>query len=532
MTGARWRGLFAGIVAVALLVYAQGAFLIGPWPSQWAYDRWIIADDARQFLAWTARLGDPGALPGNLMADYWHSVSPPAYRLIFALPAAIGVPPTLTARLLGLLLLPLTGWAAWRAARHFAPTPFATFIAAAAVMARTVHEGWVFSATPRAGAVVLLLLFLDGRVARRPAAALTAVALLALVYPALALVCLGALGLSHVVPRLALAPRAVAGTAAAGIVAVAAVLPFTADTAAWKPTATLAQALRMPIMGLPQGRGAIVAPGGGIGWLCSERMGLLPPLAGCGAVVPDALNLLLFALLLGWIWRHRRERVGEVTAQAVLAGVILWAAAALLAFRLHLPSRYGQRVIALAELLALGGAAGAWLERWRAGRVIATLAAGAAMVTIVPKLVRPRDRAAVTLIAGLPPATRIAGMAPDLDLVPALAGRAVLASPEQAVPYQLGYFRPLHDRLRDTAVALTARDPRVLAGFVRRWRVDVIAADADFLRTGALPSAWQGVLPEFTPPPGAPPLARAPCALNREGRMRLYDARCLARLGR
>ena len=155
-----------------------------------------IQDDARQFLSWMARLRDPGAMPGDLIADYFQSVSPPLFRGVYALFATLGMTPPTASKLLVPLLLLASAIAAWRLASAVAPRPAATFIVAACIMLVIVHNDSLFSATPRAFLDPLFLIFLDGLIRDRRLQTLIALALLAAIYPAPSLVALTVLGLS------------------------------------------------------------------------------------------------------------------------------------------------------------------------------------------------------------------------------------------------------------------------------------------------------------------------------------------------
>ncbi len=167
---------------IALTSVTAGLFLLRAFASHFA-----IQDDARQFLAWMARLRDPGAMPGDLTADYFHSVSPPLFRLIYALPAAIGVEPVMTSRLLVPLLLIASAFAAWRVATAITPRPAVAFLTAACAMLAIVHDDGIFSATPRAFFAPLFLTFLDGMLRERRGQMVIALTLLAAIYPAPAL---------------------------------------------------------------------------------------------------------------------------------------------------------------------------------------------------------------------------------------------------------------------------------------------------------------------------------------------------------
>lgn len=546
--------LYAGTGAAAL-IYLYLAFFV---PGTMRPDPWAIQDDARQFLLWMPRLIDPGLLRGDLMADYWQSVSPWLYRLPFEAAAALGVEPRWLGRVLAVPLLFLTAFAAWRLARTLTgDRPRVAFVAAAFLMGFVIHEDSIYTATPRAFSHPLLLLFFYALAAERRGLMLVVLPLLAAFYPAPAIVGVAMLGLSRVrgvwPVRLDLSRSSVALVVAAAGLTVAVLLPFALQTGPWGPALTLEQAKTMPTMMTPMGRSSIVDAGGHIGWLCSWRMGYIPALVPCNGWVPGATlwNFLLFVPLL-WIAAGRMPGAGvrapRLYRLALAAGAIGYALAALVAFRLHLPSRYSQRVLELLEWLAIGQMIGLWLEARLAvpfpGRGVRGTGGGVALfltlsfLSPVPNIQRPADPALVRFVAGLPRGTRIGGVSEDLDFLPALTGRAVLAAPEQAIPYQLGYYRAIAARLRDSLTAVSTADPRRFAAVQARSPVDYLLVERAMLRTGAVPGRYADILPGESAAAGhalraAPSLAvrgMAACARYRTAERALLDTRCLMRL--
>jgi hypothetical protein len=154
-----WRTLLYVLTALAALVYLNNALFE---PGTLIFAPYTIQDDARQFLTWMSRLDDAGALQGDLLADYWQSVCPPFYQFIYTAMNAIGLEPTLFARLLPVALLFFCAWMAWRIALFMTKRPVVAFAAAAFVTSFVLHEDSIYSATPRAFSTPLFLLFLDG----------------------------------------------------------------------------------------------------------------------------------------------------------------------------------------------------------------------------------------------------------------------------------------------------------------------------------------------------------------------------------
>lgn len=538
-----WRRVLLALTVGTVLVYLALAFFR---PGTLRPDLWVIQDDARQFLAWMPRLTDPGAMRGNLLADYWQSVSPPLYRLPFALLAWIGVPPPLTALLLPAVLFPLTALILWPVALRMLGRPFPAFCGAGLVMAHLVHEDSLWSSTPRAVATPLLLLFAHGLLSDRPRIILAALMLMALIYPAPAITCLAMLGLSRLRlfprPRINLSCQSILLVGTAALLVVSAGLSFRGEVSRWKPVLTFAQIDTVPSMTAPGERGTVVQADGQIGWVCSPRMGFLPEIVPCsrGKIgLGGLVNVLLFLpmLLLGWRAIHRGDPddPDRVYTLAVAAALVCWTVAALVLFKLHLPSRYSQRVLAPLELLAVARVTADLLAARatvRTRRVMGGIGAALllpAFLTPLPKLKRPSDERAVARIAALPAGTRLAGVADELNLVPALTGRTVLATSEHDIPYQLGYYRPFHQRLRDSVLAVTSPQPQAIAAFVRRYRIDIVVVDKDVLLTGKLPRPYRLKLPDLRLPVARAALASAPCRSFTGQHLILFNGECLMR---
>lgn len=530
------RWLFGGM-ALTIAVYA------------WlAWGRLTVQDDARQFLLWMPRLTDPAVLNGDLMASYWQSVSPPLYQLPFRALAAIGVDPVAGAKWMAVPLLLFTTWAAWKLAEAVTGgRPLPALCAAAFAMAFVIHEDSVYTSSPRAFSHGLLFLFFWALVKDRWVALLVSLGLLAALYPAPALVAVTILGLSRIRVKpvgIDLSLRSVLVTGAAGVVVGLAVLPFLMESGGWGPTLTLEQARHLPNLMTPGGRSSIVDSAGNLGWHCSGRLGYLPALMPCDFGIPGAtlVNLLLFVPYLMMAWRAWKAPAGDPNRiyLLALAGTAIWyGIAALVAFKLHLPGRYSQRVLEVLQFLALGQLLGGWIARrldempdargTKAGVWTITGFLGISFLTPVPDMKQPKDAAMIAAIRALPKDSMIAGVSEELNFVPVLTGRKALATPEHAIPYQLGYYNRINERLRASVDAINTSDGAVLRAITARYGVDYWMVERETLATGALPGRYPSLVGSATRS-GTPALAAraAACARYAGPNVLLIDARCAA----
>ncbi|MFN3945058.1 MAG: hypothetical protein ACK4K7_09030 [Allosphingosinicella sp.] len=543
-----WRALLFLGTAVTLVIYLVRAF-----------QPLAIQDDARQFMLWMPRLRDPEAMRGDLLADYWQSVSPPVYRLPFEFFALFGVDPLIVGKLLPVLLIGVSAWAAWRIAMTLTGRPLAAFVAAAFVMALVIHEDSVYTASPRAFSPPLFLLFVDALLRDRMKTMLGSIFLLASIYPTTALVALAMLGLSRIerVPRLRidLSRRSILLVGGGTLAILVAIVPFPTQTSRWEPTLTIEQALTMPNLATPGGRSSLVREDGGIGWICSARMGFVPEMVPCGRGIPFAelTNILLLLPLLWLIGDALRRPVmpgggrnpNALYAWALLAALFWYAVAVAFAFKLHLPSRYSQRVLSILEWLAIGQLIGLWLDRQvreRGLRAPAVAAGGAiallvavSFLTPTPGLRRPADPGAMRHIAAAPPDTLVAGVSEDLDFVPALTGRAALATTEHAIPYHIGYYRHVDARLSDSLRAAATPDADRMRTILRVHGPHLFAVDRSLLEEGAVPPRYATIVAAASAEaeamlaagPSAMQRLAAVCAAYRGPSLILLDVKCL-----
>jgi hypothetical protein len=551
-----WRYLLYALTLVMALIYLSHALFE---PGTFGFAPQMIQDDARQFLTWMSRLDDAAAMPGDLLADYWQSVSPPLYRSLFAAANALGIEPTLFARLLPVPLLFFCAWMAWRVSIRTVKRPVAAFVAAAFVVGFLGHDDSIYSATPRAFSAPLFLLFLDGLLRDRGWVMIPALFLLGLLYPATAVVALSMWGLSRIgwrPFRIDLSARTwLLGGLGAGALLLA-ILPLAESTERWDPTLSLSEALALPNLGTPEGRSSIVGIGGSIDYLCSARMGVVPEVVPCwlsrASIIPNLLLMVPMLLVAAWAIRRTRYQPGDPPGEliygwALVAAVAWWALAVAVAFHLHLPSRYTQRTLSVLEFLAIGQMLGLLLDRGlRAGPRSAGTVAVAGVVGVIltastltptPGLHQPNDPAAIDRIAALPAGTIVGGVSDQLDFVPALTGKPTLAAIEHSIPYHSGYFTPVRERLEGALAAVSSPDARVLGRYVRDYRVQVIALDRPLLDQGRLPERWKTVVPGpvrdaeewLRRGPSALQQKAASCLLH-DGALVLLDARCLTQM--
>lgn len=506
-----YLALLVGLILVTLTRYGVEAFALHPW---------TIADDARQFLTWGARVADPAAMPGDPLADYWQQTAPPLYRALLYAAGGLGIAPVLLSKLLAFPLIILSGGLAWRLSGCFTQKPPEQLLATLCVLAAIIHNDSIFSGTPRAFASPLILMAMLGLATRRYGLTVAALLLSSIVYPAPAITCLGIFALQMLrwrFPfRFVLSWKAVILVGGTAALVLGAGLYFKSGLAGWGPILRLEDVRHIPSLATFGGRSSIVGSDGGIAWICSPRIGFLPTIVNChGNEDPRLfLNAALTVLPMIGLWlagRARRANADEAGAgpdydlflHTLASSLLCYVFTAQLAFTFHLPARYSQPILLVMGSLALG----LWIGRLgeKAGKRFAGYRAGATCLAVLigvavfatPKMrqVHPAQEDLFALIASTPRHIRIAGIARDLDMVPAELGRTILASPEHDIPYHRRYHHENQTRLRASLAMGQLTDRPIMLAYVRRYDVDLLIFDRGFLETGILPQNYQAALP-------------------------------------
>src|SRR3546814_16471572 len=90
----------------ASLVFCLALGILISWPL-FAVER-TVPDDARAFLFWMERWNDPGLFPDDRIADYFQSMSPRLFTLLYRGAFELGLDPIEANRLLPLVLTAIT----------------------------------------------------------------------------------------------------------------------------------------------------------------------------------------------------------------------------------------------------------------------------------------------------------------------------------------------------------------------------------------------------------------------------------------
>jgi hypothetical protein len=456
-------------------------------------DLLVFDDDARQHVYWTARFQDPDLFKDDLLTAFISSpvFDPPGYRFLYQLGVQF-LDPLPFSQLITLFLLLLSlGLLEW-VARGMIPDPRGRVFLGLLFLFFSLYDA--SGGFPRSFVYPLLLGFL--LLLQRGALpwASLIVLLEAVLYPPILLNTLALAGVDFLGRwrRGENRKRYVGDVLWLTLAAAAAFLLLTAvysagDREILGRQVTVEEARAMPEFH-SEGRTKFFR----------ETLWeyLLIGRSGIGAI-----HLIGFAIILaamGLTAGFRSIRVPSWAVHLTWTSLVLFAAAHLLLFRLHLPSRYTTYTMPLAFMLVIGASTGEFLARvgpgweriweralgrWRRrvgwGVLMALLATYAyvqghfiARVDTQVVALEPMDREMLAFVATLPKEATVAGHPMDMNNVPLLSRRKVLVNQELSMPYYLGYYMPVRQRLFDLFEAYYAGEWSEVESFVERYRVD------------------------------------------------------------
>ena len=527
---------------------------------------YIVQDDARQHVFWMMLFVDRELFPNDFIANYFRSVAPAGYSLLYKLAATIGIHPLFFHKILPLFLELISTYYCFGICLEMLPVPLTGFIASLLLNQHIWMTDDLASATPRAFIYPIFLGFLYYLLRGSLLPCLGAIALTGLFYPPYALVAAGVLILRLLNwenGRLRLSgdrTHYLFCSAGLGVVFLV-MLPYALDRSEFGPTYTAAEAKQMGEFAA-DGRNAFFRPNPVDYWLTGRGSGMFPK--SLFTPVTNCAGLLLPVFLLFRSTFPLSQQIHSkiwLLMQLFLASSAMFFAAHATVFKLYQPGRYtaySLRIIivllgAIALTLILDNVARWALKtdnKFDAKSLVALITAAAIAVAVVlyPGLVKKFPT--VGYVEGKLPALYkffqqqpkdilIASIAPEADNLPTFSQRSVLVAKEYAVPYQKGYYSRFRQRVSDLIRAQYTPDRAVLQNFINSYGVDFWMLDRsaltvqyvedygwidDFDSTPeAIASLKQGKIPVLA-------IAMTSCAVFQNDTLVVLQVSCLAKL--
>lgn len=455
-----------------------------------------MQDDARQHVFWMLRYVEPSLFPDDVIADYFQSVAPVGYKVLYRLGALGGIHPFLLNKLLPPLIGVVATFYIFELAIAIIPVPLVAFVSTLILNQAQWMWDELPSGTPKAFSILLIVAFLVYVARRSRWGVAIVIALQGLIYPHLVFISVLVLALGILWPgqnrRQALLLWGT-GTAAA----VAVLLPYVLATSPYGPVVTLEQAKAMAEF-RSGGRNAFFFNNWGRYWLFSGRSGLLPP------IVPVTIGLALALPLLRWrrlLLTQKITRHGALLLQLGIASGVMFFLSHGVLFRLHLPSRYSRHslkvIVAIGAAIVLVALLEAGLRRlsqpsvwWKQGLglllilgfTVATAGYPALLDSFINAVyIRSPYERLYTYLQQQPADIKVASLASEAENIPAFAARSVLFSRGHSLAYHQGYYGQIRPRILAVLLAQYSPDVEELRRVIRTYDIDFwLLEDAAF----------------------------------------------------
>lgn len=121
---------------------------------------YLVQDDVRHYVVWMQRLVDPELFPNDWIAEYFQTVTPIGFKLVFVGFSALEIEPLIVAKILPLLLGLIATVYAFYTFMLLLPSPSGAFLSTLILNQQLWLNDDLISATPRAFVYPIFLAFL------------------------------------------------------------------------------------------------------------------------------------------------------------------------------------------------------------------------------------------------------------------------------------------------------------------------------------------------------------------------------------
>ncbi|WP_144051063.1 hypothetical protein [Calothrix sp. PCC 6303] len=448
--------------------------------------QYVIQDDARAYVIWMQRFIDANLLPNDLIADYFQSITPTGYALLYKSLAILGINPLFTSKILPLFLGLITTIYCFLFCRQILTKPSTAFMATLLLNQSLWFKTDLVSATPRSFIYPLMLAFFY-YLNRQSWFAVTLIIILeSLFYPLAVFISAGILCLKLWRKYILLLSILCIGFLA--------MLPYIISSSEYAPVVTASQAWNMPEHWV-EGRHPFFNQNPWVFWLIGQHSGILPPL------MPP---LIWFFLLFPWMrqksskWRFiqsiNRENI-NLFWQIAIVSLSLYFAAHIIFLKLFFPTRYilhtARILFSVLSAIVLTNIFDKAINisknnrkfgfiNQRIGlRILASILL--IILLFYPNFLKtyPKTDYRVGRQANLyefiqkqPKETLIATLAEEGDNLPIFAQRSVLIAKEYALPFHLDYYSKIRQRSLDLIQAQYTDNVAIIQQFIKKYDVD------------------------------------------------------------
>lgn len=507
---------------------------------------YTVQDDARQHVFWLQRLNDPDLFTNDAIADYFSSVAPAGYKLLYWLANLVGLEPFTFNKILPLLLGIGNSIYCYLVTLEIFPVPVAGFIASLLLNQNLWLLDDLVSGTPRAFFYVLFLGFIYYLLRRELLPCLLFIVLQSLFYPQTVLISAGILGINLITQQQHRYFYLM------GLVTAVFTLGVYRLQTGFSEVITLEVAQQLPEF-YPGGRSEFFSNNLWYFWLWARRSGFFPFEWQYSAMFIYGLSLPIICQfpcqfpLVNYL-NHKVKIIGQI----LLTSLGLFCLSHLMLFRLHLPSRYSQHTWRIVIALTTGIALTILLHQLVIKITNSAIVRGIIIAIALSILLYPTYAVqsysyrlgyvtgqAIPLYQFLqqqPKDVVIATLSSKADFIPSLAQRKVLVALEYSIPYHWDYYSQMRQRAIELIEAQYSSSQVDLERFIRKYQVDLWLLDRQAFTVEYLKSnSWSSQFPEEIQRAIASLQQSQPAILSQRDRcstfqtakLYLLDAKCL-----
>lgn len=526
---------------------------------------YVIQDDARQHIFWMSRFIDPELFQNDLIADYYESVSPWGVKTLYRGIASLGIEPQLFNKFLPAILGLIITVFSFAVSLKLLPIPFGAFVTALMFSQNVWAQRGVISGTAKDFVYPLYFVFLYFWLEQSLLGVCITIGLAAIFYPPTVLIFAGALFLQlwqvkNFIPRLNLDRRVLLFSGVGLTVSFLLLLPYALASGEYGPTVTLEQAKNIPQFA-KGGRTAFFDDNLWEYWVSGRRTGLRL----YQAFVPDLAVIGLFLPLL-YKFPQRFSLLKQISPKIsylrdlLLASFGWFCIAHAVLFKLYLPSRYIARTLRVAIVIAaamtliiLLETILSWALNQSSSRVKSLTASSATVLLMILLLGYPLSQKSFLdtgyvkgkhpelyeFLKQQPKDTLIASLTKEADNIGSFSNRSVLSSREHAIPYHMGYFQPLRQRIFDLISAQYTPDFSKAQGFIKNygvdlWLIDKSSFEVEYLAgnrwlTDQQPITQQVIQQLKQGKESAIASLQSTCTVFQDDRYRILQSKCILR---
>ncbi|MDJ0744739.1 MAG: hypothetical protein QNJ32_15445 [Xenococcaceae cyanobacterium MO_167.B27] len=465
---------------------------------------YTIQDDARQHIFWMQQFSERDLFQGDLIGNYFKSVSPWGFTTLYKLVNHLGIDIFWFNKISPLLIGIATTIYCFIVCLEFIPVPLAGFFSSLLLNQNLWMVDDLSSGTPRAFIYPLLLAFIYYLLKQKTFLCVSAILLQGLFYPPAVLLSATILLINF------LRKRTAKTIYLYGWLTAIIILSFYAfKTSDFGEIITVSQAKLLPEFSAT-GRSAFFTDSWSEFWLTARRSGLFP--------IEWQYSLMCsYGLLVLWLpslpkifpLGQKINRKLLILGDVFLASVIMFILAHVFLFRLHLPGRYTQHSIRIIIAL-LDGIVLSIVFNYAARKInyyfksYHTLYKTVILILLTCLLLLPtyavqsypnrlgyvtgKSPQLYEFLQQQPKDSVIATISEEANFIPSFTGRSVLVAEEYGIPYHQGYYQEFSQRVQHLITAQYSVNLATITDFIRKyninlWLLDQNAFELEYLKS-------------------------------------------------